>query len=271
MALTGNTVASTYLDLVQLEQSGAGLPSHAGKEAALYDGSGAQIVGRTAIRHWLDPDPDAIATSYEFSTMGDTAQAALETAGWTFTNCTAEVVGGLLVLTKNVGTGNVVKAETTVSLSGNFDYTMGTVSLFNTDPGNNSRQGAWLWVGDQPTGYAAGIASAIAGGGSQVYGDGYKGSTYNSLTGGTAWNGTTSFAPGLCRISRFAGTVYIGAGHPGYSFRGPAAAAWNDRDYWRYTSDADASTYDRLIVTLRPDGNCISGFKFGIAFIRRYV
>ncbi len=47
-ALTGNTVQSTYLDLVQLGKSGAGLPSHAGKEAALYDGSGAQILGRTA-------------------------------------------------------------------------------------------------------------------------------------------------------------------------------------------------------------------------------
>ena len=71
MALTGNTVQSTYLDLVQLEKSGAGLPSHAGKEAAVYDGSGAQILGRTAVRHWLDPDPDAIAGTWEFSTTGD--------------------------------------------------------------------------------------------------------------------------------------------------------------------------------------------------------
>ena len=120
MALTGNAVKDTYLDLVQLEQSGAGLPSHAGKEAALYDGSGAQIVGRTAVRHWLDPDPDAISGSWEFSTYGDANQATLEAAGWTFSGCSGVVSNGVLILTAT-GTGRAV-AETTVSLSGDFDY-----------------------------------------------------------------------------------------------------------------------------------------------------
>ena len=121
MALTGNKVKDTYLDLVQLEQSGAGLPSHAGKEAALYDGSGAQIVGRSAVRNWLDPHPDAssFAETFEFSTTGDMNQTALETAGWTFSNCTAAVSGGTLWITASAST--ISQAYLTVNFAGDFD------------------------------------------------------------------------------------------------------------------------------------------------------
>lgn len=48
MALTGNKVKDTYLDLVQLEQTGAGLPSHAGAPASLYDGAGNRICNDSA-------------------------------------------------------------------------------------------------------------------------------------------------------------------------------------------------------------------------------
>ena len=127
MALTGNTVQSTYLDLVQLEKSGAGLPAHAGKEAAVYDGSGAQILGRSAVRHWLDPHPDAasFAETWEFSTTGNMTQGQLETAGWVFEECTGVVSGGQLVLTAT--STNILKAYYPTTLAGDFDIAI-TVS-----------------------------------------------------------------------------------------------------------------------------------------------
>jgi hypothetical protein len=83
MALTGNTVSSTYLDLIQVEQSGSGLPSHGGAPAALYDGGGNLVKGQLRYLDPYDHDPETIADG-TFEWQEDMTQADLVTAGWTF-------------------------------------------------------------------------------------------------------------------------------------------------------------------------------------------
>ena len=98
MALTGNKVKDTYLDLVQLEQSGAGLPSHAGENARLYDGDGNLIVARTNAHDRNDHYPQVIADG-TFEWLTDMNQAELVTAGWVFpTGVVASAANGFLYL-----------------------------------------------------------------------------------------------------------------------------------------------------------------------------
>jgi hypothetical protein len=264
MALTGNTVQSTYLDLVQLEQSGAGLPSHAGKEAALYDGSGAQIIGRSAQRHWLDPHPDAIAGSWEFSTYGDANQAALETAGWTFTNCSGLVANGLLQLTAT--SAAVAYASLVVSLAGDFDFVAAPV---------------------YPYGYAANPITAYWLGGVCVgdsSGDTFQGSFVAHVTYGyleKVHTGTLSTLTGTAvelavygpirqvRVLRISGNVRITGSimtHPGIRIddSSPIDVGWAAD-----TIVADATTFNRIILPVTI-GTSPNGSKMNYHFLRRF-
>jgi len=268
MALTGNTVQSTYLDLCQLEKGGAGLPSHAGKEAALYDGSGAQILGRTAVRNWLDPDPDAIAGTWEFSTYGDATQGELETAGWTFTNFTAKVVNGLMVLTKTAAYDTLAKAELTVSLSGDFDYVVGwqapTVSQ-TIRSGNLTQYG--LFVADS-SGSAHGACVGLDEAGRYEWRL-MKAATYANLNGGTASNGDIFTSCPVMRVFKKSGTVTLLVGDSMASLYDNSG----DLSTWGWgcvpSTQADASTFNKLILVDDAGGKTYPQ-SHGYAFVRKY-
>jgi len=266
MALTGNTVQSTYLDLVQLEQSGAGLPSHAGKEAALYDGSGAQIVGRTAVRHWLDPHPDAaaLADTWEFSATGDMTQGELETAGWTFSNCTAEVARGVLLITAT--STAVVKAYYTVNLTGDFDIEIGCSQPFGY---NKTVSGYTLGgggVADTVNNVAHYALCRNSVGNPEIAT--YKSGAFTTLAGTQTIDGPDTYA-NVSRVMRSSGTVYLSGG-PNW----PLTSLYYGSNYSLGGFDggssvADADTYQAVFVT-GSNGNCDSGRTFGIFYIRRF-
>jgi len=272
VALTGNTVQSTYLDLVQLEKSGAGLPSHAGKEAAVYDGSGAQILGRTAVRHWLDPDPDAISGSFEFSTMGDKSQAQLEAMGFVFTECTAVVSNGLLLLTKTGAYNTFGKAELTVNLAGDFDYVIGFARGSMTTASQTGDTTGWgIYVADGATGGGAGLAHGVSCGTSALFYNlrGFKSSTYANLASGTLWTTTSGDASsGLLRVFRSSGTVNFMGGNKFSVLYSQGTTRANTG--WRGTTQADASTFNKLILTGAEDGKDYPQTR-AYAFIRRYA
>ena len=267
MALTGNTVQSTYLDLVQLEKSGAGLPSHAGKEAALYDGSGAQILGRTAVRHWLDPDPDAISGSFEFSTMGAMNQTALETAGWTFTNCTGSVSNGVFWLEAPTSTA-IAGAYRTVSLAGDFDILVSF--CFGDQYGNIfpvAYYGGAMYVGVNGD-VAHGVKIGNVNGRARAVS--LTGGTWAGLAG-SATNNEIYASPTVHRMNRVGGTLYIAHSQP---FPGPSLKEdeTGHGDYgWGGVSVADGSTFDRIGFFMG-SGNVSAGStkRVGLLFLRRF-
>ena len=149
MTLENTDISARYKDVVQLEKSGLGLPSHAGKEAAVYDGSGAQILGRTAVRHWLDPHPDAasFAETWEFSATGDMTQAALETAGWAFdVGTSGSVSGGVLKITNN-GAG-LEGVRLTCSFDGDFDVIAAPLDVMENTAAESSFVRPMFGIGD---------------------------------------------------------------------------------------------------------------------------
>jgi len=275
MALTGNTVQSTYLDLVQLEKSGAGLPSHAGKEAALYDGSGAQIVGRTAQRHWLDPHPDAaaFAETWEFSTTGDMTQGQLETAGWTFTNCTGVVSNGIMWITKANAASLVFYASLDVSYAGDFDIVMTPCAYMGYDAGTFNRAVGGFGVADYRAGTADKahyglIKNNAAAAQIVVYTDG----AYTTMAGATESDNLYGAGLHAVRIWRYSSAVEIN----GASFNitnAPALIADDSNpnfNGWVTSSPAsDASTYNKLFVTATAAVTTDVG-TFGVANIRRF-
>ena len=269
MALTGNTVQSTYLDLVQLEKSGAGLPSHAGKEAAVYDGSGAQIIGRTAVRHWLDPHPDAaaFAETFEFSTTGDMTQGQLESAGWTFqANVTGSVSNGVIKLTDATNTSNIGMYRT-ISFDGDFDISFFPYS--STDTSSAAPSYGVFGVGDSSgdVGYKGWVS-----GSNQIYTcSSLMGATYSTWAGGTAANASIYHSMLCIRICRLSGTIYVAHGHPSANLiiensqRKPGGSnGWN-----KIASASDSRTFDRLWVGFRAPG--YNGLSVWGHWIRRFA
>ena len=263
-ALTGNAVQSTYLDLVQLGKSGAGLPSHAGKEAAVYDGSGAQILGRTAVRHWLDPHPDAaaFAETWEFSTTGDMTQGQLETAGWTFTDCTGYVSGGAMWVERS--SSAYWKASIATSFSGDFDVVAG-ISWerdYTTTVGDAYNIGG-IGVGDTSNNVTHFVA------GRMVTGYGKRYSFINgawTTLGGTSAETSVYAPPEMARIARISGTVYMWVGYRTAMIGNDDTTA--DRYGWSPNHNvADADTFDKLYVQ---KANTTGDGKVGIHFIRRF-
>ena len=267
MALTGNTVQSTYLDLVQLEKSGAGLPSHAGTEAALNDGSGAQIIGRTAVRNWLDPHPDAaaFAETWEFSTKGTMTQGELETAGWTFANCTGLVANGMLLLTAT--STAIVKAYFSTTLAGDFDIAI--------TPAVDMTYAALR--GANYVDHGGGVADSVTD--LACYGrisneagiiKGFKAldGAFSTMAGTNAGGAISS--AGYVRVSRVSGTVYATAApDPHYTlFRNDETSHYLS-GYYAVSSGSIATTFNRVFVT-GSRTNFTSGAKFGIRSIRRF-
>lgn len=99
LSLENQYIDESYKDVVQLEQSGAGLPSHGGAPARIFDGAGNQICGQTNCLNPFDHDPITIADG-TFEWLEDMTKAELESAGWTFpgTNAEAEVKNGNLIV-----------------------------------------------------------------------------------------------------------------------------------------------------------------------------
>ena len=267
MALRGANISANFDDVVHVNQSGAGLADHAGAEAALYvdDGAGGvdQICGRTAVRHWLDPDPDAISGSYEFSTMGDMDQTALETAGWTFENCTGAVTGGLLVLTAS-GASNPRRAYRTVSLSGDFFYTYST-ALPMSGPCPDYSYGGIMVGANGGEGHSHSIATVGIDSRTHLY----YGGTWASLSG-TSNAGSCEFGPLVGALARFSGTLSAGVGPANMCFYNaaiPAATAG-----WQPNANTNtATTLDRLGFIMGQDGAATAGEKMAFRFLRRYV
>lgn len=271
MALTGNTVASTYLDLVQLEKSGAGLPSHAGKEAALYDGSGAQILGRTSFQHWLDPHPDAaaFAETYEFSTYGDANQAALEADGWTFQHCSGEVSNGVMKLVGTTAGNQIRKAYISTTLAGDFDIVTAIWLPYDygaTAVGVSTNQQC-LYVGDSGVGDTAQGIQIVRG--NTVAPMARHTAAWTTLAGTPAGS---SFGQGttLLRISRVSGTVYFYCGSP----YGDSALVADDTsdglNGWdRMTTKVDATSFNKIAIALY-NTVCQPTVAANVPFLRRF-
>jgi len=274
-ALTGNTVQSTYLDLVQLGQSGAGLPLHAGKEAALYDGSGAQILGRTSVRHWLDPDPDAIAGTWEFSTYGDATQGELETAGWVFADCTAEVKNGRLCIVQS-GANKYVRAYVPVNLSGDFDYAVSpgvhpTQNSSNYLPvANNLYGGFGVAASGSDLMHHVHLESAADG---RLAFKRYITGAY-STGGGTNYNLSVYSSPVLLRIARLSGTVRLGGMHqyPLGSIIDESGANYMNAQNGvpGIVQVVDATAFNRLVLLLDFGQSSLDKGAVSFAWIRRY-
>jgi len=263
-ALTGNAVQSTYLDLVQLGKSGAGLPSHAGKEAAVYDGSGAQILGRTAVRHWLDPHPGAaaFAETWEFSTKGTMTQGQLEAAGWTFSDCTGSVSNGVLWVERS--SSAYWKAYLTTNFTGDFDVVAGILwdREYSSSVGEAYNIGG-MGVGDTSNNVTHFVAGYMVGG----YGkrNSWINGAWTTL-GGTNAQPSIYTAPEMVRVSRVSGTVYLCAGSRVAMVGNDDTTA--DRYGWSGVHTvADADTFDRLYFQ-KSAGTGVG--KVGIYFIRRF-
>jgi len=263
-ALTGQTVQSSYLDLVQLGKSGAGLPSHAGKEAAVYDGSGAQILGRTAVRHWLDPHPDAaaFAETWEFSTTGDMTQGQLEAAGWTFTSCTGYVSNGIMWIDRAASA--YWRASLDVNFAGDFDVVVAPVfdMSYTTTPGIDYYVGG-VGVGDTVNDVAHAVFCDMVSG----YGrrNSFINGTWSNLGGTNATVNT--YGPALyARIARISGTVYLAASS-GQMVAGNDNTTMDRFGWSGLHTVSDADTYQKLYLTKNnATGTGLSGFKF----IRRF-
>ena len=280
MALTGNTVQSTYLDLVQLEQSGAGLPSHAGKEAALYDGSGAQILGRSAVRNWLDPHPDAASfdETWEFSTTGDMNQSALESAGWTFSNCTASVSGGLLNLTTTAN--GIISASIVVELTGDFDIVITPSAGPDYYASSVGTPKQYYIGGGGIADYRAGVADVSHYGLAATFNGrcdfhSYITGAFTTL-GGTLESDVLYGSSTVCRTLRDSGTVYnfgATAGNPRQFFlydyaatTKPAGLGWTSTT----TTASDSSTFNKLFLTQGPSNFTLAGCVCSFASVRRF-
>jgi hypothetical protein len=260
-ALTGNAIKDTYLDVVQLGKSGAGLPSHAGKEAALYDGSGAQILGRTAVRHWLNPDPDAISGTWEFSTLGDKTQAQLEALGWTFSRCTAVVANGQMVLTSSENSNNI-RAELVVSLNGDFDYIASTQSY----PGPSA---AYDYISCFKIGIPGGVGHLVSTVAAAPFPRGSQtvSTTYDAASADGTNNTVLMLNGGVMRIARYSGTVFCGAGSLNCTWGLGVTAAGGFG--WAGASGAEGSEYTRIGIVC--DCGATTGQKYAVNFIRRYA
>lgn len=274
MALTGNAVKDTYLDLVQLEQSGAGLPSHAGQGAALYDGAGNRILARTGQPHWLDPHPDAASSSdtFEFGSMLDKNQATLEGEGWTFQNCTGKVENGVLELTCTVATTQC-RAYRTVSLTGDFLFVAAVTMPFwkYNQCGSDTVLQYHGGFGFGDTVNDTIMYAIMSNSNSQRYNRNYTAGTWTGHGGGLGQQGLYPTEPSNM-IYRNSGTFYLTAGagpnnvpvdHSTANLN-PTSHGWSTP-----TSSADANTYDRMAVLFSNTAPGV-GDKVFCRYIRRF-
>ena len=276
MALKGADISATYQDWVHVNKAGAGLADHAGAEAALYldDGAGGvdQILGRTAVPHWLDPHPDAaaFAETWEFSTKGTMTQAALETAGWTFENCTGAVSNGVLWLTT---TGGAVyhRAYLTVNLTGDFDFLVAPVIYQRYGTASLLGVSNYLAVADSATDdkcHGVNLRRISDRYNFQPQYDG-KWSDFTSFTGANL--SALSWAQPVLRINRVSGTIYVNGGHGTHcSLVEDSTHPGSDAFMSAGSSIADATAMDRLCLASSHTTDVGNGFIVGFAFLRRF-
>ena len=269
MALTGNAVKDTYLDLVQLEQSGAGLPSHAGKAAAVYDGGGNQIISQLAIEDWLQPHPDAtsFAETFEFSTYGDANQAALEADGWTFENATGEVVDGIFWLTASSAT-NPTRAYLTVSFAGDFDVVADVIPTRDYGLSYSPNYVGGLAVGDSVGDVCIGVHCGTVNG----YGAGQvlTGMDWASPSGGANTAANIYNVCTLARIFRISGANRLNAGSHAVSWYTEDEYDCRQEGWQPNTNVTDSRTWNRLAIVHRLNNDSVSGAKIGVRSIRRF-
>ena len=275
MAIKGSDISATYQDWVHVNKAGAGLTDHAGAEAALYldDGAGGvdQILGRTAVRHWLDPHPDAaaFAETWEFSTKGTMTQGQLETAGWTFTNCTGVVSNGMLWITAS--SAAISHASIVVSLAGDFDLLVGVAPPYSFgDFTTTSGIIGGFGIADTANDVSHQVCMKnLTANSSRIvrYND-----TFSTLSGGTSAEGAFNSAHGfVARINRISGTIDLsgGGGWP-HTWLKNASGEFGQEGYYYSSTVADADTITRIFLCQTTGGGTTSGSKTGFYFLRRF-
>jgi len=229
---------------------------------------------RLAVPNWLDPHPDAasFAETWEFSTTGDMTQGELETAGWTFLNCTGEVSGGVFWLT--AASANPSYAYLTVSLSGDFDFifSSGIAPQGYDDAGDSAASGF----------YNTGIFSAIDIGSNKRYSMVNWGRDSATL-GSTVYyyNGTnTSVNSGgseilrnsgdaMMRMSRVSGTLYRATlGYNQGALIRSDETSFASYGWASFSSASISNTFDRLAFSFYDSPS--AGEMIGCRFIRRF-
>ena len=266
----GTLVQDMYQDFVQLGNSGNGTPGTTGGEAALYDGSGKRIISRLAQRDWRDVCPAAAvansgspyAETFEFSATGNMTQGQLESAGWSFTNCTGSVTSGQLVCV--VTTAFVpCHAELTLgtALSGDFDIQFCPMIPRHGDvPAQNGYGG--LQLCDPTANTLQSIHYQYSNGVHVVYC--VKDGVYSTSAMGTSMGYHRIYDFMIARLSRASGTM-------SWSCSTVEGLTGNSAPWVAFTySTSDSFTKLRVVPHSAPTGNGI-GWVFGCRFIRRYV
>lgn len=298
MAGLGNQfVDESYKDVVQLEQSGAGLPSAVGENARLYDGDGNPIIFRTARPHTLDVCPVAAAKGLDgtFEWETDMTKAQLETAGWTFNSNIqfAFTKNGLLYLysTQNAATPGTVYAEYTfgTALTGEFylDMQWGGHATYvpgYPDGGDISNGPAryqhksFMLVTTEDHAVGPGKNATTVSFRSDADWITYRPTTdvgYDGVNGTpippSGWTASNieQDMPKIC-IARYNGSVYLGVGGSTASLtcRGDGEYYPNAQSGWEASGNtADTRTYDKMVLWNH------TGYAGWQAFgpIRRYV
>ena len=284
--LTGTNISDTYKDVVQLEQSGSGLPSHGGAPAALYDGDGNLVNAHLGVHAFgLDPDPISSAQSDTLEPMVERSmtQGELESAGWTFVSCSAEVSGGILWVKPSAQN---FYAYLTVSLDDDFVYHLcpftcyrGATTLPMSATTLPDGRSPGLFVADTVGDVYHSMEIVFIGLYARIN-ENING-TFSTLTKGTT--GADSYGDvqggGLVSLTlqRFNGTVYLSKTMTASPiFRANISA--NNEIYMdtnaglvsNAASVADSSTFNR--VGLIGQGAYYGGKEvYGFLFFRRYV
>jgi len=226
---------------------------------------------RLAQRNWLDPHPDAIATTWEFSTYADMNQAALESAGWTFAGCSGALSEGILWLSNTSG-ATWATASLAVSLTGDFDYFAAPLwpAGYGTNIGSlESTQVGGMGVGD--------VSNDVAHYSLSTFVNGYgRATTYKdgvwTTGGGTGASATIYGSPSIVRVSRVSGTVYLcGAQHAAAGATLLEDDTTPQGDGWSVpASVSDADTYTKVFLCAGYRAIAKTGIVCGFYFLRRF-
>jgi hypothetical protein len=164
---------------------------------------------------------------------------------------------------KLVSTGTtIVRAETTVSLAGDFDYVTAIFSKINT-PAAAYRCGTYFVVGDAADqGYGV-ICNVSVG---NVLYQSFAG-TYSTLGAGSTVETDAGYGS-LIRICRYSGALHVLCGNQCSSY-GVGINSAIDASYgWAGATSAEADAITKLAIARYP--NNATGLTVFVPFIRRY-
>ena len=199
-------------------------------------------------------------------------QTALETAGWTFTDCTAEVANGVLWITTPASENPWSRAYFSTSLTGDFDL---IAEVVGSDVPN---KGASKGTGDQLGVFGIGIDDTPGllhqafprwESTDRMGGRVGHGGAWADAANLTTVSATLFFINNFVRISRTSGTIsfYVGAGWPlADNYKGSING-------WRLiASISESSTYNRIHLSngLAVASDNESSAVFGFRSIRRF-